>query len=102
MIKLSYILTNTYHRVYSGFAKAYSDIFKFCGENTPIMFMGDFNGRTGDADDTFRGEGNFGNHAIPTPNTFVDLPKSSRIFFKNKQQKSQKELEEEKKNKKVV
>ena len=59
------------------FEELYRDIFKFCDENTPIMFIGDFNGRTGDADDTFRGEGNFGNHAIPTPNTFVDLPKRS-------------------------
>ena len=60
------------------FEELYSDIYTFCGENTPVLFTGDFNGRTGEVDDIFRGVGgqDMGiEQQIPTPNTFVDLPK---------------------------
>ena len=36
------------------FEELHRDILKFSGENIPILFMGDFNGRVGNLDDTYK------------------------------------------------
>ena len=66
-------ITSTYFND-SIFEEFYSDILKYSNEGTPILFTGDFNGRTGETEDCFIDPKTWGD-SIPTPNTFVNLPK---------------------------
>ena len=56
------------------FEELYSDILRYSGENIPILFTGDLNGRTGVVDDIYRDDGKTDHNPIPIPNTFVNLP----------------------------
>ena len=66
-------ITSTYYDD-NIFQELYTDILNFNSENTPILFMGDFNGRTGDLNDSYREPLNMEN-VIPTPNYFATGPK---------------------------
>ena len=58
------------------FEQLFTDILKFSSQNTPILLTGDFNGRVGDSDDSFRANDKFEQQQfIPTQNTFTGLPK---------------------------
>ena len=57
------------------FDELYSDINNFWNGNKPILFTGDFNGRTSDVDDILRIDGDIDRELMLIPNTFVDLPK---------------------------
>ena len=69
-------ITSTYYNE-TIFEELYADILRFIGEDIPILFTGDFNGRTGYKDDSFieNGQGRTSENSIPIPNTFVNLPK---------------------------
>ena len=56
------------------FQELHNDILNFGSANTPILFMGDFNGRTGNTDDSYKESAQLEN-LIPTPNTFINIPK---------------------------
>ena len=56
------------------FEELSSDILKFTKENSPIMYIGDFNGRTGELDDNYKNSFQHDLY-IPTPNLFPDCPK---------------------------
>ena len=45
-------ITSTYYDE-SIFQELYTDVLNFSSENTPILFMGDFNGRTGELDKSY-------------------------------------------------
>ena len=66
-------ITSTYYdeKIFEEF---YSDILKYSGSNIPILFTGDFNGRTGIEDDTYQDDGKMDQCPVPIPNTFVNLP----------------------------
>ena len=51
-------------------------LVQFSKEGTPIGYIGDFNGRIGGLDDNYDNSDKIDPYiAIPTPNTFMDLPK---------------------------
>ena len=45
-------ITSTYYDE-SIFQELYTDVLNFSSENTPILFLGDFNGRTGELDESY-------------------------------------------------
>ena len=67
-------ITSTYYDE-KIFEELYADILKYTDEKTPILFTGDFNGRTGERDDSYRENELINQEIISTPNTFVNLPK---------------------------
>ena len=56
------------------FEELYTDILNFSREETPILIIGDFNGRTGDLDDNYSASEHV-SPSIPSPNPFVELPR---------------------------
>ena len=56
------------------FQELHMDILEFGSGDTPILFMGDFNGRTGTLDDVYR-ESHQIENTISVPSTTTNLPK---------------------------